>query len=246
MAARKSDKMNSRALVRVRMLLGDDAATRLANAHVLVCGIGGVGSWAAEALARSGVGKLTLLDCDKVVASNINRQAQATAKTMGRRKTNAMKERIAEIGVGTAVTAMNIHLTPEDIPKFLEQHHFDAVIDAIDERPAKLQLLQECVIRKIPVVSSMGAASKISSHGISAGDIAETLGCPLAKLVRKELRRRGVTTGIRCVFSPAQPMETAGTPQGNQGERRPLGSIITVTAAFGLRCAEETVNMLID
>ena len=242
----RTPKLNSRALMRTRLLLGDEAMPRLANAHVLICGVGGVGSWAAEALARSGIGRITLLDFDKVVSSNINRQAHASGKTLGRRKTNAMKERIQQLAIGNEVAAMNIHLTPESVGDILAAGDYDAVVDAIDERPAKLQLLQECVERKIPVVSSMGAASKLSSEGITSGCLFESIGCPLAKLVRKELRRRGITGGIRCVFSPAQPKETAGEPLVNRGERRPLGSLVTVTAAFGFRCAEEVINILIS
>ena len=241
-----NSRSSSQALSRVRLLLGDQAMDALRHASVIICGVGGVGSWAAEALARSGVGQITLVDFDKIVSSNINRQAHATRLTLGRRKTGAMKERLETLGTGTIVRTITAHLTPNDVAPFLDAHPCTAVIDAIDERPTKLQLLQECVQRQIPVVASMGAASKRSSDGITAADISQTIGCPLAKLVRKELRRRGITTGIQCVFSPTQPQDTVGEPLDNQGQRRPLGSIMTVTAAFGLRCAEEILRIITE
>ena len=184
--------MLSEALSRLELLLGEEVLLRLKQSAFLVCGLGGVGSWAAEALARSGVGALTLVDFDIVKESNLNRQLVALHSTIGRRKVEVMAERLHDLRPDLQLEVVPEHLAPENIDTLLDRkEHWDGVLDAIDERPAKLALLETCVRRGIPVVSSMGAANKLSADHVTIADISKTSGCPFAKLVRKELRRRG-------------------------------------------------------
>lgn len=240
--------MLSEELSRLELLLGTDAILRLRQSAFLVCGLGGVGSWAAEALARCGVGTLALADFDTVKPSNLNRQLGALHSTIGRTKAEVMDQRLRDINPDLQLDLFTERLTPENIPALLEKRRWDGVLDAIDERPPKLALLQNCVERAIPVVSSMGAANKLSPDHIAVADIAQTSGCPFAKLVRKELRRRGVATGVTCVYSPELPVElsTAETEALREapGAKRPLGSIVTVTATFGMRCAHALLENL--
>ena len=240
--------MHSEALSRLELLIGEEATMRLQGSSFLVCGLGGVGSWAAEALARSGVGHLMLADFDMVKASNLNRQLVALHSTIGKLKAEALGERLRDINPALRLELFTERLTPENIPSLLEKHRWDGVLDAIDERPAKLALLQNCVERAIPVVSSMGAANKLSPDHVTVADIAQTSGCPFAKLVRKELRRRGVATGVTCVYSPELPVETSTAEtealREAPGAKRPLGSLVTVTATFGLRCAHALLENL--
>ena len=232
---------------RLELLLGADALRRLQNAHVLLLGVGGVGSWAAEALARTAIGHLTLVDFDTVKASNINRQLPALHSTLGRPKVEVVAQRLLDINPQLDLTALNLHLTPDNLPDLLLQRPWSHVIDAIDERAAKVAALALCVQHGIPVVSSMGAARKTSSDGIAVVDIAQTSGCHLARLVRKALRRLGVTTGIPVVFSPALPDEpqAEATPE-TPGERRPMGTIAFLPAIFGIKCAEHAVSAILN
>ena len=244
--------MFEESLSRLSLLLGEDAVGRLRQSAFLVCGLGGVGSWAAEALARSGVGALTLADFDTVKKSNLNRQLVALNSTVGRLKAEVMAERLRDIRPDLEIELVTERLSPENIAALLDRRGlWNGVLDAIDERPAKLALLEACVRRGIPVVSSMGAANKLSPEHITVADISETAGCPFAKLVRKELRRRGVATGVTCVYSPELPVETIDETAVEElreapGAKRPLGSIVTVTAIFGLRCAQALMEPLVD
>ena len=243
--------MSEESLSRLSLLLGEEAVLRLKQSAFLVCGLGGVGSWAVEALARSGVGALTLVDFDIVKESNLNRQLVALHSTIGRPKAEVMAERLHDLRPDLQLEVVTERLTPENIDTVLNRkEHWDGVLDAIDERPAKLALLEACVRRGIPVVSSMGAANKLSADHITVADISKTSGCPFAKLVRKELRRRGVTQGVTCVYSPELPVEVS--PEAGEELReapeakRPLGSIVTVTAIFGMRCAQVLLEPLMD
>ena len=237
--------MHSESLSRLELLLGQDAIGRLRQSAFLVCGLGGVGSWAAEALARCGVGNLTIVDFDTVKESNLNRQSVALHSTIGQLKAEVMGRRILDIEPSLKLDIVTERLTPDTINALLTRRpHWDGVLDAIDERPAKLALLEACVKRGIPVVSSMGAANKVSPEQITVADLSKTSGCPFAKLIRKELRKRGIVHGVSCVYSPELPVETKEDEEAIEalreapGARRPLGSLVTVTAIFGMRCAQ--------
>ena len=217
---------------------GTQPRQRLAEATLMVCGLGGVGSWAAEALARCGARRLILADCDAVSESNINRQAFALHSTIGLPKCQAAAQRLKDISPELECICVRERLAPENIPELLERHRPDGVLDAIDDRSAKLSLLAECVTRGTAIVSSMGAAHKTRPEHIRVADISETSGCPFTQLMRKALRRRGIDSGIRCVFSDEPPVLTAGTASEEPGQKRPMGSMITVTAIFGMMAAD--------
>lgn len=235
---------NGRNFSRTALLLGNDGLRRLQAASVAVIGVGGVGSYAVEALARAGIGRLTLVDADVVQPSNINRQLHALQSTLGLPKVQVMAERLRQINPELDVTAQHLTVTPENIPALLNPG-YDLLLDAIDSFSAKLALLQACVERSIPVVSSMGAAGKLDPTRIPVADIAASQGCRLARKLRKELRRGGIERGITVVFSD-EPFAACGMGDApEQGDsRRPLGSISYLPAMFGLQMAAVAIRSI--
>jgi len=225
--------------IRAEMLLGTEAIDRLRRSHVLVCGVGGVGSYICEALARGGVGKLTLLDFDTVSRSNINRQLVALESTVGRKKTEVMAARIHDIDPSTEVEVLDLFLSPENTGAVLDRG-FDYIADAIDSVPSKLFLIEEAHRRGIPMISSMGTGNKLDPTRLRIADISKTSVCPLAKKVRVELRKRGISHH-KVLFSEELPI----TPQVQAGERVVPGSVSFVPSAAGLIIAGEIIRDLI-
>jgi tRNA A37 threonylcarbamoyladenosine dehydratase len=233
---------------RLELLIGKEDIAKLRDARVLLLGVGGVGSWVAETLARTAVGHLTLVDCDTVKPSNINRQVHALHSTIGRLKTDVMTERIHDINPEADVTPLNLHLTPENLPELLD-NNWSCVIDAIDERKPKFAAILHCIRHSIPILSSMGSANKINPATVEITDISKTYGCPLAKLMRKALHKEGITKGLKVCFSPELPsvLQNGGyhaDEAENPGERKPLGTISYLPALFGLRLAAEAIKMI--
>ena len=224
-------------LSRLALLAGDDALMRMRDANFLICGLGGVGAWAAEAMARSGAGKMTLVDYDVVQSSNVNRQLLALQSTLGRPKVQVLAERLKEINPEIQLTLKQVRLTSENVPALLAESSWTGVLDAIDERQAKLALLTECVQQGLRVVSSLGAANMTRPADLEVTELFQTSGSPLARIIRKTLRRRGIEKGILCVASKELPILCEGHAEV-EGERRPMGSIVTVTATAGLLCAD--------
>ena len=175
---------------RTKRLLGADAMEKLNNSHVAVFGIGGVGGHAADALARSGIGEITIVDSDEVAESNINRQLIATTKTVGRKKVAVMKEHLLEINPEAKVHAHDCFFLPETKAKF-DFSKYDYVIDAVDTVTAKLALVEACQESGVPIVSSMGAGNKLDPTAFEVTDIYKTSVCPLARVMRTELKKRG-------------------------------------------------------
>ncbi|MFA6816120.1 MAG: tRNA threonylcarbamoyladenosine dehydratase [Lentisphaeria bacterium] len=238
------------AFSRTELLLGTTALEHLGQAHILLCGIGGVGSWAAEILVRSNIKHLTIIDPDTVKASNINRQLPALHSTIGETKGIVLKQRLHDISPQAEITFSPTRLTPENIPDILAQQSWDYIIDAIDERPPKLALIQQAIQQHIPIISSMGSANKIIPSAIQIADISDTYGCSMAKLLRKNLKKVGITKGLKVVFSPELSILLAngkycGTNQEEPGEKRPLGTISYMPALFGLYCASEVIQDLL-
>lgn len=227
---------------RTEMLLGKEAMEKLAASRVAVFGIGGVGGYVCEALARSGVGAFDLIDNDKVCLSNLNRQIIALRSTLGRYKAEVMGERILEINPEAVVRVYPLFFLPEnagEIP-FCE---YDYIVDAIDTVTAKLELAVRAKEYGIPVISSMGTGNKLDPSRFKVADIYETKVCPLAKVMRKELRARGIEK-LKVVYSEEEPM----TPkvQLKEGKRRAIpGSVAFVPGAAGLVIAGEVVKDLI-
>ena len=215
---------------RTEMMLGEDAVLSLKNAHVAVFGIGGVGGFVTEALARAGVGRLTLIDSDRVAVSNINRQIIALYSTVGQYKTEAMKERIRDINPECEVTSINEFYSEEN-PIPLDG--FDYVADCIDSVKAKLHLITEAKRLGKSVISSMGAGNKLDPTRFTVADISKTHTDPLAKVMRTELRRRGINH-LKVVFSDEPPINPSG-------ERTP-GSVSFVPSVVGLIIAGEIIK----
>lgn len=223
-------------LSRVEYVIGQEKIARLQNARVAVVGLGGVGSYIAEALARSGIGSLLLVDADAVESSNINRQLPALLSNMGRKKTEVLAERIADINPECMVEVFSEFYNPGDFDRFFVGR-LDYLADAIDSTASKIDLLQECWHRKIPVISSMGTGNKLEPEKLQIADISKTHTCPLAKSVRKRLRQYNIEKGITVVFSAEQPVYAS--------KEAVPGSMVFVPASAGLLIASYIVRELI-
>ena len=231
---------------RTKRLLGAEAMTKLKDAHVAVFGIGGVGGHAVEALVRSGIGEITIVDSDEVAESNINRQLIATTKTVGRKKVDVMEEHLLEINPQVKVHKHCCFFLPETKSDF-DFNSYDYVIDAVDTVTAKLALVEACKEADIPIVSSMGAGNKLDPSAFEVADIYKTSVCPLAKVMRKELKARGIKK-LKVVYSkeiPLEPIPDEGFVSDEARSRRATpGSIAFVPSVAGLILAGEVVKDL--
>ena len=234
--------MDERTL-RAQMLLGTRAMEKLKNSHVAVFGLGGVGSWCAEALVRSGVGRITVIDSDTVSRSNINRQLIATEKTVGKPKAEVMRDRLLEINPEAQVNALCAHYDAEHREELFGDYDF--IVDAIDLVSCKLDLIMTALARNIPIVSALGTGNKRDASQLRLCDISKTTGCPLARVMRKELRARGVTH-LDVVFSPEEAMECEQTEAPPPGRRSVPGSLIWVPACAGMLLCQHVVTRLTE
>ncbi|MCM1307645.1 MAG: tRNA threonylcarbamoyladenosine dehydratase [Butyrivibrio sp.] len=227
---------------RTALLLGEEAIERLAAARVAVFGIGGVGGYAVEALARSGVGSFVLVDSDRVSESNINRQIIATHSTVGRYKTEVMRERILEINPDAEIEERRCFFLPENAESF-DFTEYSYVVDAVDTVAAKLELIVRAKAARVPVISSMGAGNKLDASGFKAADIYDTRVCPLARVMRGELKKRGVDS-LKVVYSEEEPLKPL--KEISEGGKRALpGSVAFVPSAAGLVLAGEVIKELL-
>lgn len=232
---------------RTSLLVGEAGLARLASARVLIAGVGGVGSYAAEALGRAGVESLTLIDSDVIHASNVNRQLHALTTTLGLPKVVVMAERLRTINPNLQVIPQQLLITPDNVAELLATK-YDLVLDAIDTFSAKLALLQRCVAQQVTVISSMGAAGKLDPTRVTVADIGETQGCRLARKLRKQLRRQGIEQGITVVYSdePCREGRFGEAEQDAADTRRALGSISFLPGTFGLCMAGEAVRRILQ
>ncbi|WP_280768600.1 tRNA threonylcarbamoyladenosine dehydratase [Salipaludibacillus daqingensis] len=191
---------------RNELAIGKDGVEQLKNSTVAVLGVGGVGSFSAEALARSGIGKIVLVDKDDVDITNVNRQIHALLSTVGRPKVDLMKERIADINPECEVVALKMFYTEETYEQFFN-YDLDFVVDGSDTVSYKVHLMKECLDRNIPIISSMGVANKMDPTQLKIVDIFETKYDPLAKVIRRKLRKLGITKGINVVYSEESPIQ---------------------------------------
>lgn len=233
---------NKEIFSRTQMLLGQDAMERLSKAKVAVFGVGGVGGYVAEALARSGIGSIELIDSDKVSVSNINRQIIATLDTVGRYKTEVMKERIHSINPLAEVSVRNCFFLPDNSNEF-DFTQYDYVVDAVDTVTAKIALVMRAKEVGVPIISSMGAGNKLNPTMFEVADIYKTSVCPLAKVMRRELKKRGVNK-LKVVYSKEEPVKGEETANIMGGKPVP-GSIAFVPSVVGLIIASEVVKDLI-
>ncbi len=224
--------------VRARMLLGAEAMEKIRNSHVAVFGLGGVGSWCAEALARSGVGRITLVDRDNVGVSNINRQLIALTSTVDRPKAEVMAERIHDIDPGIETRVIVGHYEAADRERFFSDYDF--VVDCIDLVSCKTDLIISCRERGIECTSALGTGNKADASLLRIDDISKSYGCALARVVRKELRNRGVEHHT-VVFSPEESMEAEQFEAPPPGRRSVPGSLVWVPAAAGLLLCQHVI-----
>lgn len=255
---------------RTKLLLGEDALERLSKARVIIFGVGGVGGYVAEALARSGVGHIELVDKDVVDETNINRQIIALQSTIGRYKTEVMKERILDINPDAEVVTHNIFYLPKTANEYEESEaddeidfsKYDYVVDAVDTVTAKLFIIEEADRCKVPVISSMGAGNKLDPTSFKVADIYKTSVCPLAKVMRRELKKRGIKK-LKCVYSTEEALQitddktdketvTDNNENDLQSEekksvrkKKAPGSVAFVPSVAGLIIAGEVVKDLI-
>ena len=231
---------------RTELLIGTEAEARVRDASVMVFGVGGVGSHCIEALARCGVGKLTLIDNDRVSLTNINRQSIAYHSTVGRYKTEVMRERIRDICPDICVDTYEMFVLPDNIDALFGQTGKpDYIIDAIDTVSAKIALVELAQREHIPIISSMGTGNKLHPELFRIADLAETRVCPLCRVMRKELKYRGIIH-LKVLYSEEKPVDTGGRTTGEDtGARRSVpGSISFVPPAAGLIIAGEVIRTL--
>ena len=236
--------MSQEQFSRTAWLLGDGAIEKLKNARVAVFGVGGVGGYAVEALARSGVGAIDLIDNDVVSVSNINRQIIALHSTVGRYKTEVMAQRVLDINPDCKVKAFNVFYTPESVE--FDFSSYDYVIDAVDTVSAKLAIVENAIRANTPVVSSMGAGNKLDAAAFEVADISKTSVCPLAKVMRRELKKRGIER-LKVVYSKETPLSVE-LPDGEelpQGKKTVPGSVAFVPSVVGLLLAGEVIKDLV-
>ena len=225
---------------------------RLRRARVVVAGLGAVGSYAVEGLARAGVGHLRLVDFDTIHPTNINRQLYALHSTLGRSKTEVAAERVRDINPACDIEALNLFIESSTLDRVLAGEP-DALIDAIDSLSPKVALLTAAARAGLFVVSSMGAATRTDPMAVRVGDLSETERCPLARWIRKRLGRSGIRSGIRCVYSVEPPRRSRdATPEHSEErslrrgrDRAPLGSLSVLTGLFGLIAAREAIFHII-
>ena len=221
--------------IRTKLLIGSEKLDILRTKHVAVFGVGGVGGYVCEALARCGIGRFTIVDRDTVNESNINRQIIALTSTVGRAKVDVMRERMCDINPDVYIEACEVFYLPQNASEF-DFTKYDYVVDAVDTVTAKLQIITAAKEANVPVISSMGAGNKLDPSLFRIADISKTSVCPLAKVMRRELKNRGLKD-VKCVYST----EEAIKPEGNE-----IGSIAFVPSVAGLLIASEVIKDLIE
>ena len=221
--------------LRSSLLLGEENTERLKHSKVALFGVGGVGSFCREALVRTGVGEIHIFDSDCVEITNLNRQIIATNGTLGKPKVEVAKERAESINKDVKIVPYEVYYSPENSAEF-DLSQYDYVIDAIDSVTSKIELILNCLSLGVPIISSMGTGNKLEPTGFKIADIYKTEGCPLARVMRYELKKRGVKK-LKTLYSPEKPVKN-GTDT--------IGSAVFVTGTAGLIIAGEVIKDLLD
>lgn len=231
---------------RTRLLVGDNGIDILQRSHVLIVGLGGVGSYAAEAICRAGVGHMTIVDGDVVDPTNRNRQLQALATTHGMSKAALMEERLLQINPAVKLTVIAEFQDPEMVIELLKQP-FDYVVDAIDSISPKLHLIKTAKEMGHKIISSMGAGGKMDPTQLKVVDISKTHNCPMAYYLRKRLKALGIYKGVKAVFSTELPLrDSIMRTDGSNFKKSAFGTISYIPAVFGMTCASVVIRDLID
>lgn len=246
------------AFSRLKLLFGEAGLQRLSESHIAIVGLGAVGSFAAEALARTAVGEITLIDFDLIGETNINRQLFALNSTLGQAKVKVAAQRLCDINPEIKLNCHQVFYHHDTAPALLDNKKFDFLIDAIDGAAPKLDLIRNCLQRKINFISAMGAAGRSRPHLVEIGDLLDTTGCPLAKVMRKQLRREGVEKGeVKVVYSPEPIAVESCAPEAfgdnereeffQRGRRRRIQpSAIFMPGVFGLLAAQYAVDEILS
>jgi tRNA threonylcarbamoyladenosine dehydratase len=232
-------------LERTELLIGSEAIERLQQSHVLICGLGGVGSYAAEFIARAGVGKMTIIDGDAFDPTNKNRQLPALDSTIGRSKAEVMAERIRDINPDINLVVLREFVQPERVSEILQEAKPDYVMDCIDSISPKLTWLIACKRNKIPVISSMGAGGKMDPEKVETRDISKVINCKMAKHIRKRLKKEHINKGIKAVYSSEiQQKDSLRMTDGTNFKKSFYGTISYIPALFGLHAAAYVIRKL--
>ncbi len=234
-------------LERTELLIGKEALQTLEESNVLIVGLGGVGSYAAETLVRAGVGNMTIIDGDDVDPTNKNRQLQALDSTVGKQKAYVLRDRFMDINPNLNIEVVDHFMEPEEMNQFLRNHQFDYSLDCIDSILPKLSMILTLRRMKMKFISSMGAGGKMDPSRIKVTDISRTKECKFAQQLRKMLKYKGVDKGILCVYSEEiQPKHALKKTDGSNYKKSFYGTISYMPAMFGLTMAAEVINRLID
>jgi len=231
---------------RSELLLGRESLEKLNERTFAIIGLGGVGAYAAEMVVRAGAGRVVILDSDVVNLSNKNRQLLAMDSTLGHSKVKLMESRLKDINRDLEVVSIGEYLTEENVSALLDGLKIDFVIDAIDTLSPKIALIQYCVKNSIPLVSSMGAGAKRDATKIKVKDISKSFNCPLAYMLRKRLRKVGISKGFKVVFSEELPDTDAIIPVEEQNKKSQVGTISYMPAVFGCIAAQAALLHILD
>jgi tRNA A37 threonylcarbamoyladenosine dehydratase len=233
-------------LSRTELIVGREGLEKLAQKHVLVVGLGGVGSFAAEFIGRSGIGQMTIIDGDTVDISNVNRQLPATQKNVGQSKAEWMEERLLAINPQLKIHTIRQFLKPHDMTRLLAENEFDYVVDCIDSFTPKMHLIEGALNRGIRLVSSMGAGGKVDPTKIRVVNFEDTYQCRLAAMLRKRLKKRSIYGGFKAVFSVEEVIrESLMLTDGSNFKKSAYGTMSFLPAAFGCACAATVINDLL-
>lgn len=226
-------------------MVGDEGISKLASSSVAVIGLGGVGAYAAEMLCRAGVGKLLLLDSDRVSITNKNRQLIALNSTVGMKKTEVLAARLKDINPEVELVLVDEYLEEDNVAQLLDNRKIDFLVDAIDTLSPKISLIKYCTDNSIKLVSSMGAGAKFDATAIRIKDLSKSFNCPLAYILRKKLRKVGIHKGFDVVFSEELPDKDAIIPMEERNKKSQVGTISYLPAVFGCVCAQAAIEFLI-
>ena len=230
---------------RTEMLFGEVGCARLKAATVVVVGVGGVGGFAAEMLARAGVGHLVVVDSDEVSVTNRNRQILALTSTVGHPKCEVLKARLEDINPEIKVTTIESYVTGENNEELFGDLKIDFLVDAIDTLTPKIYLIKYCLDRGIPMVSSMGAGAKVDATAVRIADISETRMCPLAHMLRKRLHKIGIYTGFKAVFSVEEPRRESVVIEESRNKKSQVGTVSYLPSVFGAACAQVAILQIV-
>lgn len=232
---------------RTTLLLGEMNLKKIQSSQILIVGLGGVGSYAAEHLVRAGIGNLTIVDGDCVSLTNLNRQLPALTSTIGHKKCDVMKQRLLDINPSLQLNVIDRFILDEDMEPLVNKNSWTYIVDAIDTVSPKLHLITLALQQNIPIISSMGSGGKKDPHQVKIDDISNSYGCHLARTLRKQLHRKNIFTGIKVVYSPeAVPEKAIVLTEGEQNKKSNVGTISYMPAIFGAFCASAVISDIIS